>query len=249
MNGRTNAKNGAGAIRDGCAVLEIRAPSGSQIIATRSDGLIKKQDKGYIDFSDNYFWLYYIIIQKFEIDGNQWNITCTHNSNEDSTLVDITTGQFLSIELFSIYGIKNGNITDVLRYYDHSTGAKQNDYYVLTPTGNYYCMAVFGPVNCTGRIKLILDVGPNCRSYHGGIIPSIGISTSETQPTLNQTYGSITPRVDYSMLTTDSASTVSIEEGRHEMNINVNGQHYIWFSWSAQSSNYHPIYVKNFFII
>ena len=103
MNGRTNAKNGAGAIRDGCAVLGVRAQAYSQITATRSDGLTKKQNKGYVDINNSDYWFYYIIIQKFELSNLIWTVTATLGSNiaSDTVVID-DSKQFDMVLLYHV---------------------------------------------------------------------------------------------------------------------------------------------------
>lgn len=103
MNGKTNAKNGAGSIRSGCAVLEVRAPTGSQITAVRSDGLTKKQNKGYIDFSDSDFQYFYIIIQSFELSNLTWTISSILEDESASDSIIINNNKQYSIELFYTY--------------------------------------------------------------------------------------------------------------------------------------------------
>lgn len=105
MNGRTNAKNGGGAIRDGCAVLEIRCLADSVITAIRADGLKKIQKKGYIDLNDTNYWFYYIIIAKTELSSSIWTITATSGTDIMTTtaVIDSSKQYIITFRLPNIY--------------------------------------------------------------------------------------------------------------------------------------------------
>lgn len=128
MNGKTNAKSGAGAIRNGCAILEVRALAGSQIVASRSDGLIKKQNKGYFDFSDERYQFFYIILQQFELSNQEWTVTATSGAAVASTTVIINQSKRYPIGLFQFYN--NGNLCG----YPWLINKHSNTY--TEPTGN-----------------------------------------------------------------------------------------------------------------
>ena len=184
MNGRTNAKNGASAIRDGCAILEVQAPAFSQITAVRADGLTKKQNKGYINLSNSDYWFYYIIIQKFELSNLIWTVTATDGTDTVSDTIIISSNQQYELSLVRKWFIKNGVIVDSgTTTFGNITATEQADGYILAKTtsnntGGFKSSQIdFSPYS---KIVLELALVNNVygQSWYSTGVPAVGYGTT-----------------------------------------------------------------------
>ena len=177
MNGRTNAKNGAGAIRDGCAILEVKAPAYSQITATRSDGLTKKQNKGYVDLSNSDYWFYYIIIQKFELSNLIWTVTATD-------IITINSNQQYKLNFSKKWIVKNGVIVDsgAITFGNMTVTEKADGYVLAINTGNNTGGFKSSQIDFSFYSKIVLEFAlinnVYAQSWYGSGVPAVGYGTT-----------------------------------------------------------------------
>lgn len=184
MNGRTNAKNGGGAIRDGCAVLEVRALAYSQITATRSDGLTKKQNKGYVDLSNSDYWFYYIIIQKFELSNLIWTVTATDGTDIASDIITINSNQQYKLNFSKKWIVKNGVIVDsgAITFGNMTVTKKAGGYVLAKNTGNNTGGFKSSQIDFSFYSKIVLEFAlinnVYAQSWYGSGVPAVGYGTT-----------------------------------------------------------------------
>lgn len=247
MNGRTNAKNGAGAIRDGCAVLEVSAPAYSQITAVRADGLTKKQHKGYVDLSNSNLQFYYIIIQEFELSNLIWTVTAAAMDGTDisSKTIIIDDNKKYNIKLpYKIYIVKNG--IDVVPFlFSGASGSQGTDTYsVRTPSSGNGC--AYCAVDVYNFTSLLIEITDTSRSYISTYSPYFGLCV-------------VTPTITNSRITNMVAKTEFpgrrednhkfIYPGTYSLDVSAyTGACYIGMNFEGWTGQVGIITIKNFWL-
>lgn len=180
-----------------------------------------------------------------------WTVSCTDGTDTATASVSITTeGQREEVALsYTIYLIQSGDLI-LTPSYDHAALTSTGEYVQFTVTGNFYCAAIFGPIDFTGKSNLTIDIGPNSKTYAAADVPmcpSIGTATS--MPTLSQSTGNMSPYSEYMYLPNviQSGGAV-ISTGQHTLPVTANGNQYVWVVWAGQSTRNHSIYISNFFL-
>lgn len=245
MNGRTNAKNGAGAIRNGCAVLEIKASAHSQITAVRADGLTKKQDKGYIDSSNSNFWFYYIIIQKFELSGLEWTVTATNGTDTAIKTVIIDDHKKYTIKLpYKFYIVKNG--IDVVPFlFSGASGSQGADTYnVHTPSSDAGC--AYCAVDVYNFTSLFIEIVDPSRSYISAYSPYFGLC-DKTPTITNHRITNMNIKTEFPGRR--ESNHKFIYPGTYDLEVsNYTGTYYIGLNFEGWTGQVGIITIKNFWL-
>jgi hypothetical protein len=180
-----------------------------------------------------------------------WPVSCTNGTDTASTAVTITTeGQREEVALsYTIYLIQSGDLI-LTPEYVHASLTSTGDYVQFKAAGSYYCAAIFGPVNFTGKSNLTIEIGPNSKSWtDNNALMCPGIGTSKSKPDLKQGTGVMDPNSEYKKLPNVYSSTgATINTGQHTLPVTANGNQYVWVEWAGQTDRPHSIYIANFFL-
>lgn len=240
MIGRTNAGGGGG---KAYAMIVADWPSGSTCQAVRSgDGktLKAKGTSGHFVFN----------LPKPITAGvaETWTVSCTDGTDIASANVSITTeGQREEVALsYTIYLIQDGQLilTPTLTYI--RTPTSSGGYVIFTANGDHYCLADFGLIDCTGKSELIIDVGDGSTSFiNQAMMPSIGLSDSDSAPSVNQSSGAVSPYLRFEKMT---GTSPNVTPGTYTVPLNYTGSKYIWFAFSGSAQGTRTMYISNFYV-
>lgn len=177
-----------------------------------------------------------------------WTVSCTDGTDTASANVSITTeGQREEVALsYTVYIVQAGQLILTPSALTHvRTPTSSGGYVDFTADGNYYCLADFGPIDCTGKSEIIIDVGAGSTSYINAsvMVPSIGLSDSA--PSINQSSGAVSPYVAYAKMT---GTSPNVTPGTYTIPLSYTGSKHIWLAFSGSSQGTMTMHISNFYV-
>lgn len=175
-----------------------------------------------------------------------WTISCTDGTDTASANVSITTeGQREEVALsYTIYLVQDGQLilTPTLTYVNTPTSS--GGYVNFTASGNYYCLVDFGPIDCTGKSEIIIDVGAGSTSFiNTAMMPSIGLSDSA--PSVSQSTGAVSPYAAYTKMT---GTSPDVTPGTYTVPLSYTGSYHIWLAFSGSAQGTRTMHISDFYV-
>lgn len=180
-------------------------------------------------------------------EAGTWTVTATNGTATASVPVSITTeGQREEVTLgYPVYIVQAGQLIltpAALTYV--LTPTTSGGYVEFTADGNHYCLADFGPIDCTGKSDITIDVGTGSTSYFDtAMIPSIGLSDSA--PSVDQSTGAVSPYVAYKKL---GGTQADVTPGTYTLPLSYTGSKHIWLAFAGTRSGIKTMRISNFYV-